>query len=253
MPEAVAVEAGTSAQRDGRLLFARYAIAPNRLGYCGGPTDDELFAYCVEDEADPGIEPLIRQFQAAYPYLGFIARASGIADPFDARVVEAYWLGNALTRRVDARGFHAFVEESVGRRVPPRLLRHLTAQVPAGARPHHSFHVLGVSTRAGALPDDVEALDRCRIAWGTVESVEGERVRARVRPLLLAGGRLALGEPVLREARRAVDGRGYLDALAPGATVTLHWDWVCDEVTPAAAAALEAETRGHLAIANARL
>jgi hypothetical protein len=250
MREVATVEAPA---RDGRLLFARYAIAPNRLGYCGGPEDAELFAYCVADEADPGIDPLIRQFQAAYPYLGFIARASGIGDPFDARVVEAYWLGNALTRRVDAGGFHAFVEESVGRRVPPRLLRHLAGQVPAGARPHHSFHVLDVSTRAGALSDDIETLDRCRIAWGTVEAVHGERVRVRARPLVLAQGRFALGEPQQREARRAVEGRGYLDDLAPGATVTLHWDWVCDEVTPAAAAALEAETRRHLAIANTRL
>ncbi len=148
--------------------------------------------------------------------------------------MEAYWLGDALTRRVDARGFHAFVEESVGRRVPPRLLRHLAGQVPAGARPHHSFHVLDVSTRAGALPDDVQALDRCRIGWGVVEALDVERARVRARPLLLAAGRLALGALEAREARRAAGGRGYLDALAPGAKVTLHWDWLCDEVTPQA-------------------
>ena len=42
-----------------------------------------------------------RQFDGAWAYLESIARAAGIADPLDERVVEAYWIGNDLLDRVD--------------------------------------------------------------------------------------------------------------------------------------------------------
>ena len=240
-------------ERDGRLLFARYALMPNRLGFCGGPETRELLDYCIEDEADPGIDRLIGQFEAAYPYLCFIARSTGIKNPLDPRVVEAYWLGGSLLENVEARAFFDYVGEQLGRRIPDRLRPLVQGKVPEGARPHHSFHVLDVSTRTGALPEQIEALDRCRIAVGTVESVDGDRVVVRSRPLELAEGRFALGAPTVREAQRGVEGRGYLEGLAVGATVTLHWDWVCDEITPQQGARLEAETRRHIALANRTL
>ena len=102
--------------RDGRLLFAHYALAPNRLGYCGGNDDQTLFDYCVEGEADNGIDPLIRQFQAACPYLKFISQANGITNPLDPKVVEAYWIGNRLLERVDMRGFYEFLQNLAGPR-----------------------------------------------------------------------------------------------------------------------------------------
>ncbi len=79
--------------QDGRLMFAHYALMPNRLGYCGGSDNQTLFDYCVAHESDRGMDALIHQFQAAYPYLKFIAQANGIENPLDAKVVEAYWLG----------------------------------------------------------------------------------------------------------------------------------------------------------------
>ena len=97
--------------QDGRLLFAHYALMPNRLGYCGGNDDQALFDYCTEGVADPGLESLLKQFQAAFPYLTFIANINGLANPFDPRVVEAYWVGNELLEGIHMGDFYRFLVE----------------------------------------------------------------------------------------------------------------------------------------------
>jgi len=88
---------------EGTLRFIRYAFMPNRLRYCGGDDNRTLFEYGVEGASDGGLQPLLRKFSGALPYLQLIARANGLSDPFDARVVEAYWIGNELLEGVEAR------------------------------------------------------------------------------------------------------------------------------------------------------
>src|SRR4051794_22945599 len=87
----------------GTLRFIRYAFMPNRLRYCGSDDNSTLFGYGIEGVVDGGQTPLQPRFTGALPYLQLIARANGIADPFDARVVEAYWLGNELLDGVEVR------------------------------------------------------------------------------------------------------------------------------------------------------
>ncbi len=239
--------------RDGRLLFARYAFMPNHLGYCGGNDNRTLLDYCVANQADEGLSELARQFQMAYPYLQFIARANGIADPLDPRVVEAYWLGNELLERVEMADFYRYLSEKIGPRLPEKVKKYVVGKAPAGARPRHSFHVLEVSMRTGALGEDVTTLDRCRISWGRVAHVDGDMLTAHYQPLVLHNGKLTLGLPQERRVRYRVGGRGYLSGLQPGQMVSMHWDWACDLLTPQQAARLERETRRHLALANQTL
>lgn len=238
---------------DGRLLFARYAFMPNRLGYCGGNEHNALLDYCVDGAADPGLEQLERQFQAAFPYLEFIAHSNGLPDPFDPRVVEAYWLGNSLLAGVTMQGFHRYLADRVGPRLSKKAAELILGKAPAGARPHHSFHVLDVSVRTGALRESLDDLDRCRISWGTVHRVEGDALVIRYRPLAFDGAKLALGEETERAVRHRVNGRGYLTELQPGDLVSVHWDWACDVITPAQARRLERQTRHHIALANQTL
>src|SRR4029079_19764899 len=88
----------------GPLLFARYAYGPNELGYCGPDAASELFGEATSGHADERtLRELAGQFEGAYPYLRLIAQANDLADPLDARVVEAYWLGNGLLDRVSPR------------------------------------------------------------------------------------------------------------------------------------------------------
>lgn len=239
--------------QDGRLLFAHYALMPNRLGYCGGNDNQALFDYCTEEVADPGLEALLRQFQAAYPYLKFIASTNSLTNPFDPRVVEAYWVGNELLERVDMAEFYNFLTEKLGPRIPPKAMKYLIGKIPSGAHPHHSFHVLDVSMKTGALRESIEDLDRCRISWGEVESAQGDVLTVKYRPLVLREGILTLGEPVSRQAIYRVDGRGYLKTPELGDLVSIHWDWVCDVLTHQQASRLERQTRHHIALANQTL
>jgi hypothetical protein len=97
----------------GALLFGHYAFPPNRLGYCGPDDHQALFQYVVERRTDSGLLELERRFEGAFPYPHLIALANKIADPFDRRVVEAYWLGNRYLESVDAASLYTSLSESL--------------------------------------------------------------------------------------------------------------------------------------------
>src|SRR5215211_812450 len=53
----------------GTLQFIRYGFMPNRLRYCGGDDNLALFQHAVEGMSDGGLDPLLRKFTGALPYL----------------------------------------------------------------------------------------------------------------------------------------------------------------------------------------
>ena len=215
----------------GAFLFARYAYPPNALGYCGPAGADAMLSPDAAEE----IERRARRFEGAWSYLQLIAERSGIADPLDERVVEAYWLGNELLDNVD----------------PAWLVDRLTElfrgqlggswrQAASRARPHHSFQVFEVYPWVERLKPEadapsnrvaVEIVDRCRIRTGRVLEVRGEQALVASHPLAWGGGQLAPTEAVEEVATWSVDGSTLLDGLAAGDPVALHWDWICDVLT----------------------
>ena len=239
----------------GPLLFARYAYPPNELGFCGPDDHPALLEYGAAGEADRGLVELARGFEGAWPYLEIIARANGIADPLDERVVEAYWVGNALLERVDLRLFGPFLDERFRGRAG-RGWSAIADSVRAGSVPHHSFHVFQVYPwvglmRSGWSEQPLQVLDRCRIRAGRVERVSGALVAVRFRPLAWDGRELGLGPPEVEEVAASRDGKGFVRDLRPGDEVSLHWNWVCDRLTPAQRRSLLRYTSRQLAIANA--
>lgn len=235
----------------GPLLFARYAYPPNRLGYCGGEDHRALLEQASAGVVDAGLREAARAFEGAWPYLELIAASAGVPDPLDVRVVEAYWVGNALLEQVAPAVLGGSLDDRFRRRAG-RTWPRLTASLEAGALPHHSFHVLGVYpfvglVRSGVVGEPLRVLDRCRIRWGQVVAVAGDRAVVRCRPLEWDGRRLVLGEP-REEAAVLADGSLQLvRGLAPGDWCSLHWDWVCDRLTPAQVRALRRYTARQLA------
>ena len=239
-----------AATQSGMLRFIRYGFMPNRLRYCGGDDNLTLFQYGIEQTVDGGLSSLLRRFTGALPYLQLIARSNGIADPFDARVVEAYWIGNDLLEGVEVRQLYDHLAERFGKQMQARTRELILGKAPAGARPHHSFHVLDVHSRLGELEHSLATLDNCRVSWGQVISVTpGELLVNRV-PLLLLGGKLVLGDPVPERITRQVEGRGVIDQAQSGDYVSIHWGWACEVLTSAQLANLQRFTRHNLAIAN---
>jgi hypothetical protein len=239
----------------GALLFARYAFPPNELGYCGPSDSGQLLGYGSSGVVDPALAVLARQFSGAWPYLELIAAAVGIRDPLDQRVVEAYWVGNALLDRIGVTALGNSMEERF-RRQTGRQFTLLVEDAVAGGVPHHSFHVFGVYPWVGLLGEGrlagkaLDVLDRCRIRWGKVDSVAGEQVVVRSQPLTWDGAVLGIGEPVTETARVAVDGSRFVDEIAPGDWVSLHWDWVCDRLSSAQLANLRRYSLRQLEITN---
>ena len=247
----VALSASSQA---GVIRFIHYGFMPNRLGYCGPDENRRLFDHAVAGEVDRSLFPSLARFLGPLPYLRAIAAGAGIPDVFDDRVVEAYWIGNGLLDTFASRELHDALRERLRRQLPPRIMDLVADKVPAGALPHHSFHVLDVWLRLGRLDGNVVAtLDNCRVSAGTVTSVEGATVGVERRPLVLRAGKLALGRPESVYAARLIDGRGFVTDLAPGDLVSLHWGWVCERLSARQAAALDRYTRHHLRLANRTL
>jgi Family of unknown function (DUF6390) len=238
----------------GPVLFARYAFPPNSHGYCG-PGDSAGFLELGLAGEDRGLRAMAREFAGAWPYLELIAHGTGLDDPLDRRVVEAYWIGSPRLDRIGVRAIGNSMEDRFRRTSGP-MFGSLTEGVLAGGVPHHSFAVFCIYPWVGLLSDDRRApqaltvLDRCRIRWGRVLAVTGDQVSVEFRPLTWDGRRLDYGPPEVETAVRAVDGIGLASTPAVGDWVALHWEWVCDRITERQARLLKAYTDRHMAIVN---
>lgn len=243
-----------TAAPSGLLAFIRYAFMPNHLGYCGGNEHEVLFEHAAAGQADQRLAPLLAKFTGAFPYLRTIAAANHIGDPFDARVVEAYWLGNELLDGVEASALYSSLEERFGPQLSPKLRRQLLRKAPQGARPFHLFHVLDVYRHLEHDDIAMATMESCRISWGQVTSVEGAELVVYRAPLVIsAAGKLALGDAVEARVLRSISDRGFADEVAVGDWVSLHWGWTCEVLDQRRLSNLRRWSSHHLDLANQTL
>jgi uncharacterized protein DUF6390 len=238
----------------GPLLFARYAYPPNALGLCGADVPRTLLEYANEHASDGGLAEAARTFDGAWPYLTLIAGANGISDPLDRRVVEAYWVGNELLDSVRPHALARHVDERFHGRLG-RARDHVFDAVAAGAVPHHCFHVFAVYPwvglmRTGIVDEPLRILDQCRTTRALVTSVGLETLDVLAQPLVWDGRTLRLGALTQRTVRWRQDGLAVVAEPRAGDVVSLHWDFVCDILTPTAARALDRATKRALAAVN---
>jgi len=236
----------------GAELFARYAYPPNELGYCG-PDDPRGLLVRGTPEATAEITRRARGFEGAWVYLELIAASAGISDPLDVRVVEAYWLGNELLEAIDSAWFLDALRDRFRGQTGGQWAGGIP-DLEAAVLPHHAFHVFAVYPWVGLLRGDSDVprsvLDSCRIRTGVVESVRGEAATVRAGLLTWDGQRLAIGASDLLETRWSDSGRSFLDGVSVGDPVSVHWDWICDVLTPGQSAAIEAYEARQLAVTN---
>lgn len=242
----------------GAVLFGRYAYPPNELGYCGPDAHAQLLEQVAARADDGDLHRLVRGFDGAWPYLELIAGAAGIGDPLDPRVVEAYWVGNELLDRVGPTAMGISLDDRFRSRIGRLEFDRLIGAVPAGALPHHSFHVFGVYPwlgllRGGRVDEPLRVLDRCRIRWGRVIAINGDgTARVNSRPLHWDGRRLQLAAPREERAVLRLGKLGLSDQLRAGQWCALHWDWVCDRLDQRQLMSLRRYTLGQLAVVNAQ-
>jgi len=241
---------------DGVLRCSRYAFGPNRLHFCGPDANREVWDYVNDGYTDFGLQKLLRGFETLYPYLEHIAHENHIADPFDPRVVEAYWLGNALLDRTDKRDLHTYYIDNLHLKdtLPIKKFRLLEERLGKGMLPNHTYHVVNVPKRMGhqEMEADPTFMDACRVSWGTVRKVDGPYITVEYEPLVSEHDTLTLGAPVTKRIIRRLEADYDIEMLKPNQLVTMHWDVPCEIISPHEAAQLKRYTLEALRIANSR-
>lgn len=208
---------------------SRYAFAPNLFHYCGPEKQSDLLGYITEKKTDRGLIGILSQFDTLYKYLILIASENAIADPFDKRVVEAYWLGNSLTLNVKKSALVTHVDDalSVRKKMKSSDFLTLATSLMSHGMPTHTDHVLSIYIRTGhhSITHTLHTMDQCRISWGKVVSLDGSSVLTQVQPLLYENETLQLGMPQLKTLS-CVD-------VTPsvGDWVSVHWGYVCAILT----------------------
>ena len=233
-------------------MFARYAYAPNALGYCGPPLGLTLRDGTVDD-----VRSAATKFSGAWPYLRVLSTLTGIADPLDYRLVESYWLGGGVGTELDGGEFFDALLAIIGPQAG-RYWSHLTADLAHEAAANHCFHVFGVYpwTRLlgrGMDEHPLSVLDNCRITWGTVVSRAGDDVEVMCQGLAWDGRALALSEPSARLLDVWADGYSAVPDVAVGDQVAVHWGRLCGRLQPAQVRALADSTDRQLRVTSQRL
>ncbi|GAB91404.1 DUF6390 family protein [Gordonia rhizosphera] len=234
---------------DGVRDFARYAFAPNELGYCGPDDFVELMA------GDPHrLAERAHEFEGAWTYLVTLADALDDRVPLDPEVVHAYWVGSDLLGQVDSRVLIGNLRRRF-RGPATGLLPAITADDDPPA--HHNFHVLAVYPWITMLGVDTRTplsiLQSCCIRPGRVERVAGDVVDVSCREMSFDGTGIGWGDAATVSARWRLPGLEMVSKPVVGEHVSLHWDWVCGILGSSDLAQLEAATQRVLDIVNARL
>lgn len=244
-------------ETDGIMRCSRYSFGPNRLHYCGPDANKELHDLIEAGKDDFGLELLLRQFKTLYPYLRYIAGENNIKDPFDARVVEAYWLGNELLDSIEKSTLYNFLIDNlrVKDKMKTKEFFWLEEKMKKGAVPHHSFHVLNVWDQKGHGDGlkDLERMNECRISSGIVMSVNGPEIMVSSEPLIYTAGRFALGEAVPKILTRQLEAEYDIEQIKPGQIVSIHWSVPCEVITEKQAQILRKYTLKNIAFANLNL
>lgn len=248
----------------GQRLFARYAYAPNHLGYCGPADSAALLDLAATGQTADDIEAIAARFSGAWPYLCVLADLAGLDDPLDERIVRAYWTGSSLLDEVSQPRFWRTLLARITAAGAGRYWAHLTPALLSEAMPTHAFHVFGVYpwTRlltaggSAAAAPALHVLDSCRIRWGRVLAVDGDHAMVRGRRLTWDGRVLRLGEEsedTVRLTVAAAGNRRFAAEVLPGDWLAVHWDLACERLTAEQLGQLRRWTDWQLVATNVRL
>lgn len=219
----------------GLILCSRFAYPPNALSLCGPNKKIDLNWYATSGNIDQGEVEILTQFSTLYPYLRLIAQENKLNDPFDKRVVEAYWLGNDLLNNIKTKhlGNHLFDDLLLKKKLTRKQQSILQKKLCANILPCHAFHVLNIYKRTGNLNDlyTLQTMDACLINYGKVIKILSDSMIIKTQPLVLLQEKVVFG-PV---RQRSIIFQGKKDCMVnsveAGDFVSCHWGYFCNKLT----------------------
>ncbi len=245
---------------NGLMLAARYCLVPARLGICTQKEGDceALRSYLIEPNKGNEVKAreVLEGFPVVFPYLRVIARENGITDPFDKKVVEAYFVGNELTERVPFSATAEMMRESFPKIgfLAQQEIEARISKLPRTYKPHHNFHTFCFGSATGNLdygnPSLLHlVLSQCQISWGRVTRVSKAAVVVGNMPMLVLDKKglslsLEQGGNILRHnsATIASPNRGDM--------VTVHWERFCQTINRSQHQSLQNYTNRALIASN---
>jgi hypothetical protein len=246
------IQSNHSSSIAGLKIAARFGFRPHYLGLCGPKQarQEKLLQKFLQGKIPaPKMKPVFRKFLGAYSYYKLIARSNKIKNPFDEKVVSAYWIGNGLLNKVRTEDLRKMVAGEFGGAglLSKEIAAKKAAAITRGSKPHHSFHVLIIGSVTGSVDfKNTKLKDLCRVSWGKVKKILINKVVVKYRPLVGAK-KIKLGKPVKKEV---IWDERVVPELKIGDWVAFHWNYVCDKIAPSQRKNLIYWTNYHLRLAN---
>jgi hypothetical protein len=226
-------------ENSGLFLHASYTFMPNSLGFCGPDDRGSILRHLQTRKEDEKLFSTLKDFEAAYPFIRMIGEANR-KNPFDAKVTEAYWIGNELLRKVPKARFYSFALNELSKAKPGIKsnggeIRALFRNSRFHAIPHHTFYVINTATNvlsgkhyssAEGAKKLGEIMDNCRISWGKVVKVQKDGLVVRYQPLLIKENSLRLGGHSLKEVKYDPEIIPF-NSVKEGDSVSMHWNFAC--------------------------
>ncbi len=201
-------------------LACRFALPPNAKGYCGRNSAPAKFIKCIEQGSCEEVMEEIEKFIVLHPYLKTIADIVE-KNKFDYDVIEAYWLGNDLLKKIKPFHYDLLLENFAKQGVPDFFIKTLQEEKPKGFVPTHLFQVIhvGVGRASGVVPFNLASINECMIRWGKVLEINNKSALVLINSLKQEAKMYVLAtEEVTINLESGLESN-----LQVGQAVAVHW------------------------------
>lgn len=189
-------------------------------------------------------QKILENLPVLYPYLQAIAICNDL-NPFDKKVVEAYFVGNELLERVSFQRICGIIQQILEKRkVEKGQILEILNNLPSNIKPHHNFHVLYLFPKISKERISMNLLELCRVAWARVIGRGQRQLEVEYIPLRKEKGRIRLEKEAIRITI------GYAQEIFPrieiGDIIALHWGKPCMVLSQTQVQLLERYTKEAL-------
>jgi hypothetical protein len=246
---------------DGIKFASRYSFRPNILGLCGPENDFKLFNYVVgKDNNKSETKKLLEKFIGAFAYYRLIAKANKITNPFDYRVVEAYWIGNNLLKKVKGEDLKKMIiADFTGHSLLNKnIILSLIKKMSSNFLPHHSFHVFYLGSITGVVPKNLKTLNSCCVSWGRIKEIKDKSFVVLKSNLVSKNRKIIFDKPVRQKILFKLtsfeqireNNQSFIKNPHVGDNISIHWNWACDKLNKKSLENLKYWTNYNLDLIN---